>query len=281
MDNRKSTLHDKDKHLYWLDESHPNYERWKRSRDLAEERAKLIEILVAGEGKISGKLMLDVGSGIGGTAAYFNQQNSVVSLDINYLKMQEGEFPAAVLPVCADANFLPLKPEVFDIIILQDVIEHVELSANFFKNLQGLLKPDGILYISTPNRTSILNILSDPHWGFPFVALMSRRSIQKHFLPLFRKQEINRTGIAQLFSLDELVGCTSGLWYPELCTVEALQALFSGNKGVVWSDFHLLLIKLLRLFRLNTLLLAIANNKKGILNRYFTPTFYCVCKKLL
>jgi SAM-dependent methyltransferase len=281
MENGQSTLHDKDKHLYWLDESHPNYERWKRSRDVAEERAKLIEIILAGKGKVSGKLILDVGSGIGATASYFSKHNSVVSTDINYLKMQEGDFPAAVLSVCADANSLPLKKEVFDIIILQDVIEHIELSAGFFRNLRDLLKPEGILYISTPNRTSLLNIISDPHWGFPLVALMSRASIKKYFLPLFRKQEINRSGVAQLLSFKEVQRYTSDLFAPELCTVDALQALFSGNKGVVWSDFHLLLIKLLKLFRLDSFLLAIANNKKGILNRYFTPTFYCICKKLL
>ncbi len=280
MESGNSSLHDKDKHLYWLDESHPNYERWRRSRMVAEDRAKLIEILLSGNAKISDKLILDIGSGIGATAAYFSQANSVVCTDINYMKMQEGIIPSTVLPVCADANVLPMKNEMFDIIILQDVIEHIELSDGFFENVGNLLKPDGILYISTPNRTSLLNILSDPHWGFPLVALMSRARIKKFFLPVFRKQEINRSGIAQLLSLKDLEQCTSGLYHPELRTLAALQALFAGNKGVVWSDFHLFLIRLIKLVRVDSILLSIANNKSGILNRYFTPTFYCIYKKL-
>ncbi len=280
LESRKSSLQDKDKHLYWLDESHPNYERWKRSREVGEERARLIDILLSGNEKISGKQILDLGGGTGATALYFSKENSVVSIDINLLKMQEGTLPASVFPVCADANLLPLKKEMFDIIILQDVIEHVELSDDFFKNVHNILKPEGILYISTPNRNSVLNILSDPHWGFPFVALMSRERIKRSFLPVFRKQEINRTGIAQLLSLKTLKRLTDGLYSRQLCTQEALQALLGGNRGVVWSDFHLFLIKLIKRLRMDSFLLSIANNKDGILNRFFTPTFYCICKKL-
>ena len=229
---------------------------------------------------MSGKLILDIGSGTGATAAYFSKENSVVSADINYLKMQEGVLPAGVLSVCADANSLPMKKEIFDIIILQDVIEHIEMSSGFFKELCSLLRPDGILYISTPNRTSLLNIVSDPHWGFPFVALMSRAAIKTYFLPLFRKKEVQRSGIAQLLSLKDIFRHSTGLVSVQLCTVEALQALFAGHKGIVWSDFHLFLIRAAKGLRLNGILMQVANDKNGFLNRYFTPTFYCLCKKL-
>lgn len=276
----RTSLQDKEKHLYWLDKSHPNYERWKRSREISEERAKLIELLISDEEKISGKIILDIGSGTGATAAYFSRENSVVSADINYLKIQEGILPTSVLSVCADANFLPMKKEIFDIIILQDVIEHIELSPDFFKELCALLKPDGILYISTPNRTSFFNLLSDPHWGFPFVAMMPRAAIKKYFLPIFRKKEVHRGGIAQLLSLDDISHQSKGLVHVQLRTVQALQALFAGHRGVVWSDFHLLLIRIVKGLRLTGMLLYVANNENGYLNRYLTPTFYCVCKKL-
>jgi SAM-dependent methyltransferase len=279
-ESSRTSLQDKEKYLYWLDESHPNYERWRRSREISGERAKLIEVLIADEEKISGKLILDIGSGTGATAAYFSKKNSVVSTDINYLKMQEGILPVGVLSVCADANFLPMKKEIFDIIILQDVIEHIELSPVFMSEICSLLKPDGILYISTPNRTSVFNILSDPHWGFPFVALLSRTAIKRYFLPFFRKQEIHRSGIAQLLSLKDISRYSAGLISVQLRTVQALQALFAGHRGVVWSNFHLSIIKAVKVLRLNGILLHVANNKSGFLNRYVTPTFYCVCKKL-
>lgn len=48
-----------------------------------------------------------------------------------------------------------LKPESFDYICSQDVLEHVEDGAEYFSRLAGLLRPGGILQVGTPSADHI------------------------------------------------------------------------------------------------------------------------------
>lgn len=53
--------------------------------------------------------------------------------------------------LCADVT-LPLQiSEQFDVIVAGDLIEHLANFDGFIRNLQGLLKPDGTIILSTPN----------------------------------------------------------------------------------------------------------------------------------
>jgi 2-polyprenyl-3-methyl-5-hydroxy-6-metoxy-1,4-benzoquinol methylase len=73
----------------------------------------------------------------------------------------------------ADATKLILD-EVFDVIIMPDVIEHIplELHARMFQNMSKMLKPDGFIFIHIPNpeylawchenRKEILQIIDQP-----------------------------------------------------------------------------------------------------------------------
>ena len=65
-----------------------------------------------------------------------------------------------------------------------------------------------------------------------------------------------------------------------LYTNLSVRELFNGNKGIVWSDFHLKLIALCKVIKLDKVIIKIANDKIGLLNQYFTPTFYIILKKL-
>ena len=61
------------------------------------------------------------------------------------------------------ANFPPLY---FDAIILNDTLEHLIDPKGIFIKIRRLLKPDGILYISTPNIGSVVSrIWRDKWWG--------------------------------------------------------------------------------------------------------------------
>jgi hypothetical protein len=52
-----------------------------------------------------------------------------------------------------------------------------------------------------------------------------------------------------------------------------------GDKGIVWSSFHLNMIKLIKYFKLDFLLIKISNDKIGFINKFLTPTFYLTLKK--
>lgn len=267
----------------WLDISHPNYERWKRGRDLSIFRGRFIESLINQNKQITNKKILDLGSGEGGTAVVLSEKNSVLSLDINFIRLQRqmqnfGE--VSFSQINADARHLPLPDLFFDLIIVQDVIEHLIDIDLFIEELRRVLKPGGVIYLSTPNRNSIFNLISDPHWGLPFLSLFKRETIKNYYLKRFRKSEVNRKDIAELFSLNDLIKRFHESFDIKLNTVFSVRELINGNKGIVWSSFHLLIVRILKIFRLNKLLLLAANDKAGWINNYFTPTFYITLTKL-
>jgi 2-polyprenyl-3-methyl-5-hydroxy-6-metoxy-1,4-benzoquinol methylase len=264
----------------WLDESHPNYEKWKRARDIASKRGLFVRSIIKKKINCENLTILDLGSGQGGTAKILSENNKVISLDLNIVRLKSQEdFKDNIQRINGDALSVPLKSDSFDLIILQDVIEHVNDPKSLLISLQGLLKKNGILYLSTPNKLSVFNIISDPHWGLPFVSLLKRKSIGRYFLKNFRKSESERKDIAQLLSLKELMTLFSNKFNFTLFTSYAVEELLKGNKGIIWSDFHLALLKLTKLFRFDQLLLGIVNDKPGLINKFFTPTFYALLEK--
>jgi 2-polyprenyl-3-methyl-5-hydroxy-6-metoxy-1,4-benzoquinol methylase len=179
----------------------------------------------------------------------------------------------------ADSLRLPFKPANFNLIILQDVIEHLVIDKEFVNDLASLLKENGVIYLSTPNRLSLFNIISDPHWGMPLLSLLKRDQIKKYFLKTFRKTDYQRDDIAELLSLKEVFNLFSKNFSIKICTRFSVNYLLNGGEGLVWSNFHLRIVKTVNLLGLNKILTGIANDKPGIINRLFTPTFYIILKK--
>jgi len=290
----------------WLDESHPNFRRWKRAREVSIERGKFVQAVVAQKVNSKNLYILDLGSGEGGTSKVFSVDNFVVSFDLSLIRLQrqissviskEGFYPTEKSSTNNKTRFLSsfemTKPELvngsalqlpfsnhsFDLIIIQDVIEHLTNTAAFYSEVKRILKTNGYIYLSTPNKLSIFNILNDPHFGLPVLSLLKRESIKKYFLKQFRIDDYNRTDIAQLLSLNGLINLFKNDFEIKLYTKFSVRELFNGNKGIVWSDFHLKLIAFCKLIKLDWLLIKLANDKIGLINKYFTPTFYFVFKK--
>lgn len=262
-----------------LDKTHPNYERWERARRLSEERGKIIEKILSESIICENLKVLDIGAGEGGTAKVFSEKNFVVTVEKNPHRIANQSVSYSLVRIRGDANKLPFRENNFDVVILQDVIEHFEISANFAADLCSLIKKNGLIYISTPNKSSVFNLLSDPHWGLPFVSIMRRKNTKKYFLKYFRKKDYPREDIAELFSLSDLKKMFGDKFDIALRTRTATQLLLSGHKGLIWSGFHLWLLMMLRLFRLNKIIMKIVNDKPGILNKYFTPAFYLILTK--
>lgn len=296
----------------WLDKSHPNFARWKRAREISIERGKFVRSIINQKYQTNKLSVLDLGSGEGGTSKVFSENNFVVSFDLSLIRLQrqnqsviskEGscltersagfidkdfslESAAAEFKmtknnlVNGNALQLPFAAQAFDLIIIQDVIEHLADTNEFYFEVKRVLKTDGTVYLSTPNKFSIFNFFSDPHFGIPLISILKRESIKKYILKYFRKNDFNRKDIAQLFSLSELINLFKNDFNISLHTKFSVQELLKGNKGIVWSNFHLKLIALCKFLRWDWFLNKIANDKSGVLNKYITPTFYITLKKL-
>lgn len=299
----------------WLDESHPNFIKWQRARELSVERGKFVQSIVNQKITAKNLIVLDLGSGEGGTAKVFSENNFVVSFDLSYVRLKrqlnsviskEGSYPTEKSDRLNDKDFsledsfemtnkniphniervngnafqLPFANNSFDLIIIQDVIEHLPDIDSFIAEVKRVLRSNGFIYLSTPNKYSIFNFIADPHFGIPVVSILKRKSIKKYFLKYFRKDDYKRNDIAQLLSLDELIKLFQDDFQIFLNTKFSVKELFKGNKGIVWSDFHLKLISFCKLIKLDWALIKVANDKIGVINNSFTPTFYVILKKI-
>ena len=106
----------------------------------------------------SGRI-LDTGCGKAWVAELFCPKGfDVVSMDISVENtsraLKKFPFPNHSALV-ADAYALPFKKNSFDYVIASEVIEHVARPALFFQNLFSILKPGGILLITTPYKEKI------------------------------------------------------------------------------------------------------------------------------
>ncbi|MEO8230785.1 MAG: hypothetical protein ABI638_00770 [Ignavibacteriota bacterium] len=114
--------------------------------------------------------------------------------------------------------------------------------------------------------------------GLPIISILKRKSIKKYFLKHFRKADYNRTDIAQLLSLKDIKNIFLNDFKFSLQTKFSVQELFKGNKGIVWSGFHLKLIIFCKSLKIDWIINKIANDNFRVVNKYFTPTFYMIIK---
>jgi ubiquinone/menaquinone biosynthesis C-methylase UbiE len=129
-----------------------------------------------------GKRVLDVGCGDGRIAQAFAAAGAnVTGMEINFLRIAQsaGEISAGPLAarcrfVVGDGTRLPFAAAGFDLVILCDVIEHVKDPQAVLAEIARVLRPDGHFYASVPNRLSVVNLASDPHYNVSFIGLLPR-----------------------------------------------------------------------------------------------------------
>lgn len=259
--------------------SNNQIKRWKRSRQIAIDRALFVVSVVSKHLELKHLSVLDIGCGYGETTEALYDSNLSIGLEIEKLKLfsnskqiRHGDY------INGDSANLPFKSKSIDLIILQDSIEHIENIGASIDEFRRTLKDGGIIYISTPNKFSIFNALFDPHWGFPLVSLLNRNIISRIVIPLFYRNDIGRKGVAQLLSLKNIYDLFNNDFEIMLNTKYAVSQLFSGNKGLIWSGLHTFVLNIIIFFRVQKIILQITNDKYGFINKYITPTFYLILK---
>ncbi len=260
----------------WLNPEHPNYKRWLRGREFSNARARIVSEIVSAYKKCENLDILDLGSGEGGTSSYLAESNNVISYDLSLLRLKRQEHQNKKFKtINGKAESLPFHNSTFDLIMLQDVIEHVSDRDSLICELKRVLKSNGLIYLSTPNKFSLFNIISDPHWGIPFLSLFKRKTIKKYFLRFFRKEDFNRIDISELPSLKALNQLFEDFSL-HLNTRKITELLKEDYRGILWSSFHRSIYVLLKKTKLIFTLNKIANDKAGFVNNILTPTFYLI-----
>jgi len=133
--------------------------------------AKLAELEAAG---VSGRALLEVGCGTGGLlVAACRRYPQVIGVDIAFrwlavARRRLAEAGAEAPLVCACAEALPFPEGSFDLIVAEDVLDHVAGQGEMLRECHRVARRDGMLYLTTPNRFSLAR---EPHvhvWGVGF-----------------------------------------------------------------------------------------------------------------
>jgi len=76
------------------------------------------------------------------------------------------ENPFLDLGVCSTAEEMPFEDEKFDLIICQNVMEHIENPAHMLTQVKRVLKRGGLFLVKTPNRNHYISLAAriTPLW---------------------------------------------------------------------------------------------------------------------
>lgn len=143
--------------------------------------------------------ILDVGCGTGLNASFLTAAgHSVVGVDVSPVaieRFRERGYEGLVCDV--ESEGLPLTDNSFDLIYASEVIEHCTDTATFLKELYRVLKPDGKLYLSTPNSA---------FWAYRILGVLGRTASEYQHpghVRFFSKRSLRRSVEAAGFSVSQ------------------------------------------------------------------------------
>jgi SAM-dependent methyltransferase len=155
--------------------------------------AKVIRALERAGVTIAGRV-LDAGCGSGGTVLSLAEEaSSAVGLDLDArfrdsgtrLAQEHGQKNVAF--VQGDGTKLPMRAGSFDLVFSHSVIEHVASASDYLGECRRVLRPGGVLYLSTAPHLSLAGAhLPRLKWPIPIHILLGRRLAFRFFCFLGR-----------------------------------------------------------------------------------------------
>lgn len=101
---------------------------------------------------------LDVGCGTGYNTEKIRKKTSrILGLDVKNLV--KNKYKNSFKFVLGDARKMSFAANSFDLITCWDVIEHIKEDDQLLKEIYRVLKPGGIVFLSTPNRQRLSNLI--------------------------------------------------------------------------------------------------------------------------
>ncbi|MCG3197503.1 MAG: putative S-adenosylmethionine-dependent methyltransferase [bacterium] len=141
-----------------LDEKQRFYDRFagefdaKMNRYDLEKRVRVVYDRLLPE-DLSGKRLLDAGSGTGWFSLRASERGAkVTSIDVGLNLLREVGRKCSTDKSVADICNLPFPDCSFDVVVSSEVIEHVPEPKRAVSELARVLKPGGLLALTTPNR---------------------------------------------------------------------------------------------------------------------------------
>lgn len=103
------------------------------------------------EGNNSNIRALDIGCGMGHTSlSLHNLTRQIIGLDTSIEGLKIAKEKARSDFVVSDSIRLPFQNECFDLVLMKDILEHIENDLQAIKEAYRVLKPDGLLVLYVP-----------------------------------------------------------------------------------------------------------------------------------
>jgi SAM-dependent methyltransferase len=83
------------------------------------------------------------------------------------------------------AEALPFPADTFDLVILDNVLEHVVDRQKTLSEIYRVLRPEGLLYMVTPKPLALYSLWNDPHYDLAGLVLLPR-SVQIRYFEQMR-----------------------------------------------------------------------------------------------
>lgn len=110
---------------------------------------------MAAKPAIEGKVVLDIASGSGyGTKILAESAKFVYGVDVNEVAINYSRKNYSAKNIeyrVGDGESIPLDDNSVDVVVTFETIEHIKNYRKFLDEVQRILRPDGLLLISTPN----------------------------------------------------------------------------------------------------------------------------------
>jgi len=150
-------------HMRWR----KDYDRWREDRIWQEEsQMKRLRAVTRFAGDLTGKRVLDLGSGMGGfLVAAGNNGVQVVGIEPNadygvITRLRAARYGHSPALARAVGEHLPFVAASFDIVLAQDILEHVQNPDAVLREVARVLRPNGMALVTAINR----HAWHDPHY---------------------------------------------------------------------------------------------------------------------
>jgi 2-polyprenyl-3-methyl-5-hydroxy-6-metoxy-1,4-benzoquinol methylase len=181
VEPRYLALLERERATWW---SSDNFDTWKNL--YVSEYARgfyVIDVLrwYAPDFRVDGARVLDIGCGDAGVLIAFAEQGArATGIEFDEKSLARGnvraeEHGVEVALGKGTAEALPFPAASFDLVILDNVLEHVGDREKTLAEIHRVLAPGGLLYMVTPKPFSLYSLWNDPHYDLAGLVLLPRR----------------------------------------------------------------------------------------------------------
>jgi 2-polyprenyl-3-methyl-5-hydroxy-6-metoxy-1,4-benzoquinol methylase len=112
-----------------------------------------------------GAHLLEIGSGLGHLVGQLENHFQTFAVDVNHWALEQSfQVSSSTFHVASGAEELPFGDNLFAIVIIKHVVEHLPHPERAIAEISRVTAPGGTLILSTPNLASLLKPLKGEKW---------------------------------------------------------------------------------------------------------------------